>query len=464
MELPKFKLANVAADGTAEEPQLFSVEKLPLETTTGRRGFLGAGLTALALFANRKLFSNKNYIDKDLLAHESGINGLYFNNTGETLLSVTSRELKLWSLASRKLLGKVSDIYINAVTMAPNNQHFSLVTEKRIEIRSLKNASLIKSISKDEYLEAKALMYTPRGHQLVALLRKREVRCWNCDSWQEIPFFPSEISKEITNMLYTPDGKYLITIESPESKSDYRIMQINIRSAANGKLIKQLREFNKSIYVDTLLLVSNDSRRLFFIEEKNRPAALEIWNLQTLEKDYTYKLKENRAVALSADGLRVFIEADYFIEIWQSPMLSRVQRNIAKMLAVSRYEELKEPVIELCKHAGMINSIAVSPVGTIVASGDSRGVIKLSDWTKQECQGYLFDPRANQSDGVSYNVYDKVTGNTISYTMPCGSPIPSGAVCTCNCVAGTYKPPPPPSHSNDGRICSCVPVCICMAV
>lgn len=55
MELPKFKLARVMDDGTGDKPKVFPVEKLPWETATNRRGFLGAGLTGIALLAAQKI-------------------------------------------------------------------------------------------------------------------------------------------------------------------------------------------------------------------------------------------------------------------------------------------------------------------------------------------------------------------------------------------------------------------------
>ncbi|MHC1783647.1 MAG: SH3 domain-containing protein [Anaerolineaceae bacterium] len=53
-------------------------------------------------------------------------------------------------------------------------------------------------------------------------------------------------------------------------------------------------------------------------------------------------------------------------------------------------------------------------------------------------------------EGINYQ-YTDLYGETKSYTLPCGSPIPEGAVCSCNCVA----------------VCSCngytAPSCSCVA-
>ena len=48
---PEFHLQRVYADGTADSPQVYSFEDLPDDFHTGRRGFIGTGLTATALLA-----------------------------------------------------------------------------------------------------------------------------------------------------------------------------------------------------------------------------------------------------------------------------------------------------------------------------------------------------------------------------------------------------------------------------
>ena len=67
----------------------------------------------------------------------------------------------------------------------------------------------------------------------------------------------------------------------------------------------------------------------------------------------------------------------------------------------------------------------------------------LWDLVDKTSRGYLFDGKLNSKDGNVYHVKDSVSGQTLSYTMPCGSPLPAGAVCICNCVP----------------VCTCVSIC-----
>ncbi len=103
------------------------------------------------------------------------------------------------------------------------------------------------------------------------------------------------------------------------------------------------------------------------------------------------------------------------------------------------------------------------------------------DGTPHDC---LFDKDAAPvgDDFNTVQVTD-TEGITRTYTMPCGAPIPAGAICTCDCVPGTFagelpttgssRPPSSGSGSSGSssgggcscdEVCTCVPVCICMAV
>jgi hypothetical protein len=69
-------------------------------------------------------------------------------------------------------------------------------------------------------------------------------------------------------------------------------------------------------------------------------------------------------------------------------------------------------------------------------------------------------PVAPGSQGITYKFTDPY-GYSRTYTLPCGSPIPEGAICICNCVAvcscDGYVAPSPTSCGCDtyGTICTC---------
>ncbi len=62
-------------------------------------------------------------------------------------------------------------------------------------------------------------------------------------------------------------------------------------------------------------------------------------------------------------------------------------------------------------------------------------------------------------EGITYSFTDEY-GSTTRYTLPCGSPIPQGAICECNCVAvcscdGYTAPVCSCDSDSGGMICTC---------
>lgn len=59
--------------------------------------------------------------------------------------------------------------------------------------------------------------------------------------------------------------------------------------------------------------------------------------------------------------------------------------------------------------------------------------------------------------GINYTVGGK------TYTLPCGSPIPAGAVCVCNCIT-VPAAPVCGCHGHNPGSCSCDQVCTCNTI
>jgi WD40 repeat protein len=104
----------------------------------------------------------------------------------------------------------------------------------------------------------------------------------------------------------------------------------------------------------------------------------------------------------------------------------------------------------LTGHTDDVYAVAISPDGRLLASSGKDKTIKL--WSLPDGKALpvcLMDPAASPSS-VTATVYSK---DGATYTAPCGTPMPAGAVCTCNCVPGT-----------GGGGCSCVSTSGCSCV
>ncbi|MBQ6508871.1 MAG: twin-arginine translocation signal domain-containing protein [Flexilinea sp.] len=94
--------------------------------------------------------------------------------------------------------------------------------------------------------------------------------------------------------------------------------------------------------------------------------------------------------------------------------------------------------------------LAVSGDGTKLAVSRKNSIlfVSLPDLKLIGCPVDLKEMKDN-TKGVKVEGVDVVTGKKVTYTMPCGAEIPAGAVCTCNCVAGST------CACNSYKSCSC---------
>jgi len=122
----------------------------------------------------------------------------------------------------------------------------------------------------------------------------------------------------------------------------------------------------------------------------------------------------------------------------------------------------------------------------VSAGGDGTIMIWERDNAKNgdfSFRTFLFDPATMTKDdeAVRYHVEGGTVaaGQTVSYTLPCGSPIPAGATCTCNCVSGslparkttrrrtttpTRRTFPSTTRRRTYTRCTCNKVCTCVPV
>ena len=100
---------------------------------------------------------------------------------------------------------------------------------------------------------------------------------------------------------------------------------------------------------------------------------------------------------------------------------------------------------------------AVAKDGTKFAMAVGKSILffSLPDLTVIGCPVDLTQMK-DTSKGIEVKGVDSVTGQTITYTLPCGAPIPEGAVCVCNCVAGSV------CSCVGHKVCTCDTVCSCV--
>ncbi len=101
------------------------------------------------------------------------------------------------------------------------------------------------------------------------------------------------------------------------------------------------------------------------------------------------------------------------------------------------------------------DNIALDHIGTAQGEGPWSFLPCACDTV--QAQGDGDSVTVSQSESSAFSRYDSVTGKLSSWTQPCGTAVPAGAVCICNCVRA-------PALTVARDYCLCDRVCTCNLV
>lgn len=148
-----------------------------------------------------------------------------------------------------------------------------------------------------------------------------------------------------------------------------------------------------------------------------------IWGRDGVFPKSTFKTGKGKvhAVRVTDDGQKV-------ISVDASKSCRVFSTSDGKEL--SRFELTGVPTIRFAE---------ITPDGkhVIVAYNGFISMFSVDGKKHEKC---LMDLSVSSSTtkGIKYQGKNSY-GHTVTYTLPCGSPIPAGAVCTCNCVPGSIR-------------------------
>jgi len=441
---PRFMLTRVYGDRTQDEPEIVPLVQAINEAKMNRRGFFGAGITGAAALM---ILDGCGKDEPELNLEKGDCPGIYAHSDTVCVLAVSpdgkylfsgsyDKTIKIWSLPSGALIKTLTghNYEVSELAVSPDSKYLSSSCLDAIKIWSLPNGTLVKTLT---VLTRSPLVVSPDGKYLFSCTGEIDIR-----SLPDLVYIKTlyiQSPKGIMTLAISPDGKYLFSGRSDGS--------LNIWSLPDGEVVNTVAAHEEGLYA---LAVSPDGKYLF---SGGFDKTIKIWSIPNVElvKTLTGHTSGIFALIVSSDGKYLFsVSKDNTVKIWRLP-----DGELLNTLT------------------GQTNSLAISPNGQQLFVGLIDGSIKAlslsgSNATLDKC---LMDLECSYdtASGLTYSIKDE-TGQTVTYTLPCGSPIPAGATCACNCVPGKLSCTCL-SHctcqsqcSCDTYGCSCVPVCICMAV
>ncbi len=429
---PEFHLTAVYEDGTTSEPQVIPVTRMPWTTAMDRRSALGMGLGLAAVFAGITALARKAQADECVVGGYAHINPVYsvaISPDGHTLVSASQdKTIKLWSLPDGALLQTLTGhtAWIDAVAISPDGRTLASGSyDKTIKLWSLPDGALLNTLT-GHTSGVGAVAISPDGRTLVSASADLTIRLWSLPDGALLKTLATEVGSSAVAI--SPDGHTLASGHTDDfgTRKDW----IKLWSFPEGALLKTLTghaDHVKAVAIspDGLMLASGSWDK-----------TIKLWSLPdgALLKTLTGHTNLVISVAVSPDGRTLASgSVDGTIKLWSLP-----DGALLKTLTTTEVEAL-----------------AISSDGELLASGGTRsyrGNIQLWSLPDGNPLAICLMDVSSSTSAARAAVF---TRGTNTYTVACGSPIPAGVVCTCNCVAGTYVP------GGGGGGCTCDLVCTC---
>lgn len=425
---PKFGVAHLL-DGSASLPQIYRVDSAagPLD----RRTFIAGG--AVSIPAVLGLFSSttgRAASPPDVgLAHRNMVSSLEITSDGDTLLSTTHYgDVKKWRLPIGALIGHFPDIRTDESGILELGSPLRLTPDGTLLITAAGLGQVGGKISQWSFPTGQRRMNTLMGHSrrliglfvspdgklLISGSEDSDVRIWSLSTGQLIKTLDGP-PEGIDSVSLSPDGTIVAAGGQRGSLRVWALPEGTLTLSASAQ---------QDV---SALLVSPDN---LIVVAGLGNGSLQFWSLAEGRKLRTETLEDwIRALSIAPDGRTIVAGSNKgSLGVFSLPTGANVRT--------------------LRTAAEGISALQFIPRHNLLAVGGIGGEILRYDWPKLELQGYLYDSEANHASekGMSFNVYDRIESRTITYTMPCGSPMPRGAHCICNCVPGTFAdaaPTPP---------------------
>ncbi len=452
-----------------EKPEVYALRQNGVNWQISRRDFLkaaGIGAAALGVELNSRqakpVFADESTAEfcRKAMAHEKNIRSLYLSADGEYLLSLSDGKLdkeilKCWDMKTGALLSSREFTSIRQIKTARIDGKSCVIVciYKQISILSLPDMDPLPDASVKVGSEFEGNMINgfavdPDENLYVTLISNKDII--------KIDRIDGQEKYGRQHVVYTDRSSAPLLPAALDSSSllvsgriDFYLLNPLTGTAEDIDLPIKKYYMAYSILSDNKRILGPDkteegaesSYRLAVLEDNST-----IWQ-QTFPGKNGEPAEIRKIIPTPDETMAVMFSADSDVML---TLISMADGSILKQVNAGPSVTNGYPLV-------------MASDGSKIAAGVGTSIIFYS-LPDLEVTGCPVDLSINPDDteAVEVSETDPLSGQTVTYTLPCGAAIPTGAVCTCNCVAGgvpmaepTAVPTKvPPACVVDG--CSCV--------
>ncbi len=410
---------------SSEQPEIFALQRGPRGWAVTRRDFIaastlasGAAVIGLPAPAGAQTSAAQAGAATDctnIPAHTAAIRALAMDPAGELLVSAgEDKRVKVWRLTEGShVLTLNLDYSARAVALAVRaGLIYTAGGEPRVRSWDLASGEA-RTVIEGHEKDVLAMALTREEHRLITVAADQRIRIWTLPEAalanETNPF------ADMSQLALDPTG-LRFAVDAWNSFANVRLINdgsLACITARHGGAITAM-----AFHPDGgLLATAADDRKVRLWETEG---GAEI-------RAMAFTGKPLRALAFLEKGAKLAgAGEDHGIRIWNTGDGAEATT--------------------LTGHTGAIRALAANADGTLLASAGDDKTIRVWNWPGGSLRACLLDLEAAPKtvQGIQVETVNTV-GQRVTSTLPCGSPIPTGAVCVCNCVPGRAGP-----------ACSCV--------
>lgn len=412
---PEFHLQRVNDDGSSEQPEIFSLQNLPFEFQSSRRGFLGTGVTVagmLSLISGCTQGVDNADKGKLIANEEADISSDEVKK--KRAEKETSRREQMASHATSIYAHPKGSSHLGSPSLAMLEDGNTLVSggSDGVKFWSLPDGELIRKYG-GEQPRVYTIAISPDSKMFASSAENIYIKIWTVAD-QELQQKLDGHEKTVTSVAYSPDGTMLVSGSDDET--------IKLWSMPDGRQLKTIRGHQNRVV--KVIFAINGTIVVSASEDKT----IRLWSVST-GKQIGQPLQHEADFAVNAAGTTLVTAGPTTqIKVWSLP-------------------EMK--LLSSLKHEQIVTKVAITPDGkTVIGAADNRKlmIFDLEDELSKKGKGRFFGLHGQPQtrNGVPVNITTMEISADGSRLVTTGS---DGTTQVISLPDGTVLQIPRPVHS-----------------